>query len=182
MKDPPCSPVCIKTLQAVSPCFRKKFKKRNQFYWFVKGLPICWLEKGGEKANKTNLLLITLMEAQLLPSPDILEVLIFFFFVCKILSYFNGVKRSTFKKTHWKLSAGNKMGAVVFARLGDKHVDTTVWLKQACSNFLTPLRILITYQVREHNSEVFSWENFIFYIWSVSWNTGCAVFFLYPGD
>lgn len=80
---PPCSPVCIKTLQAVSPCFRKKFKKRNQFYWFVKGLPICWLEKGGGEANKTNLLLITLMEAQILPSPDILEVLIFFFLYVK---------------------------------------------------------------------------------------------------
>lgn len=94
---PPCSPVCIKTLQAVSPCFRKKFKKRNQFYWFVKGLPICWLEKGGEsKQNKPfadhSYGSSVTAFSRYSWSPD------FFFFVCKILSYFNGVKRSTFKK------------------------------------------------------------------------------------
>lgn len=94
---PPCSPVCIKTLQAVSPCFRKKFKKRNQFYWFVKGLPICWLEKGGGKQTKQTFCWSLLWKL----SYCLLQIFLkswFFFFVCKILSYFNGVKRSTFKK------------------------------------------------------------------------------------
>lgn len=171
----------LKPSRLFLPVLGKSLKKEISFIDLLKVFLFAGLRRGGKKQTKQTFCWSLLWKL----SYCLLQIFLkscFFFFVSKILSYFNGVKRSTFKKTHWKLSAGNKMGAVVFARLGDKHVDTTVWLKQACSNFLTPLRILITYQVREHNSEVFSWENFIFYIWSVSWNTGCAVFFLYPGD
>lgn len=41
---------------------------------------------------------------------------------------------------------------------------------------LTLPKILVVHHVLEHNSEVFSWEDCISHMWSISWNTGYAVF------